>query len=675
MKENYKRLWSLLVVLSFAFSVIPSGNIRAAEGSETREKAQKSIFLVQTQSKGQAVQLEQKYEEADTISSLSEESMQKHAFTALELTEEQAKALEKRDSVELVEPDVEVQGCTIHYEDKKVKKIKSRKAGKNTKWNLQAIHTELNKRKSNRKNKVKVALLDSGVDLFNDIEVKESINLIPGEEEVLPLFWDTSGHGTSIAGVMAAQDNEEGITGINPDIELYSARVLDEDKTAPVSRIVEALYWAMERDVDIISISFGTARYSEALETAIQAAYKKGILIVAAAGNHEKVEYPAAFPEVVAVGGTDASGAVCDYSARGKEVELVAPSEQICATGSFDGTVICNGTSMAVPHVVGVAAKLWEKDRTVSADFIRQLMNASANRYGDEQEYGNGLVDYGQAVKVYDKFAANYEPGNTVEENKQTVGENPSPVEQFTDVDYVNGTWETPEHQECVTVATKGKGIAQATIEAMKKGAIYPDKPESTVKGMGAYPYMHGYFKYDSNDAKNNYILSYVDLAKEADKIRRGKETYKSISLCYVPKADTFYKTLNKKWSQYSCKNNAQKGAFAWGIAIHSATDVFAHSVYGYWDGKWQRFFHDDLKYGNKYADNPKKAPQRLKAAKAVSKNIIAHYIKGEQGKPGDFYCDKYDVGCFKLYYLKTYMEQAGDSATAKKIKIYSKGD
>ena len=143
---------------------------------------------------------------------------------------------------------------------------------------MQAIHTKRGKETKSNKNKVKVALLDSGVDLFNDIEVKESINLLPGEEEVLPLFWDTSGHGTSIAGVLAAQDNKEGITGIDPDIELYSARVLDNNKTAPISRIVEAVYWAMEKDVDIISISFGTTQYSEALEIAIKEAIIKASL-------------------------------------------------------------------------------------------------------------------------------------------------------------------------------------------------------------------------------------------------------------------------------------------------------------------------------------------------------------------------------------------------------------
>lgn len=107
------------------------------------------------------------------------------------------------------------------------------------------------------------------------------------------------------------------ITAINPNVELYSARVLDEDKSAPVSRVVEAIYWAIEKKVNIISLSFGMTVPSAALETAVKEAYDKGILIVAAAGNHGVVEYPAAMEEVMAVGGTDTDGTVCDYSAEG----------------------------------------------------------------------------------------------------------------------------------------------------------------------------------------------------------------------------------------------------------------------------------------------------------------------------------------------------------------------
>lgn len=665
-----KKLGALTICTAMIFSLGTGTNDTTVTKAASQSEDAKMTYIVRAEDKNTRKELEHQYDVGDTISELSNDSMEKENFTTLELTGKEAVKLEKNDSVELVEPDVVVKGLSMDRK-KKVKKIQSRKADKTREWNLQAIHTKKGKEKKSNKNKVKVALLDSGVDLFNDIEVKESINLLPGEEEVLPLFWDTSGHGTSIAGVLAAQDNKEGITGIDPDIELYSARVLDNNKTAPISRIVEAVYWAMEKDVDIISISFGTTQYSEALEIAIKEAYNKGILVIAAAGNHGDVEYPAAMEEVVAVGGTDTSGKVCDYSAKGEEVELVAPAEQICATGSFDGTVICSGTSMAVPHVVGVAAKLWEKDRNVSADFIRQLMNVSANSYGDTKEYGNGLVDYEQAVQVYDEFANDYEPGNTVEENREMVGENASPVEQFTDVDYVNGSWESSEHQTCVSEATNGKGIASTTIAAMKRGAIYPDKAESFVKGMGAYPYMHGYFKYDTKNAKSNYILSYVDLTKEAEKIRRGKENYIStITLPYIPTADTFYKRIG--WSNQACTNNAQKGAFAWGVAIHAATDVYAHSVYGYWDNKWQRFFHA-RENGNQYADNPKILKLRFDVAKAITKNIIGHYLEGENGNSGDFYCSLYNEKKFKIFNLHEYEKQAGNATMAENLKKYSK--
>lgn len=255
------------------------------------------------------------------------------------------------------------------------------------------------------------------------------------------------------------------------------------------------------------------------------------------------------------------------------------------------------------------------------------------------------------------------------------MGENASPVEQFTDVDYVNGSWEPADHQTCVTEITSGKGIAQTTIAAMKRGVIYPDKVESTVKGMGNYPYMHGYFKYDATDAKNNYILAYIDLTKEAEKIRRGKENYiGAITLPYIPAADTFYKRIG--WSNQACTNNAQKGAFAWGVAIHAATDVYAHSVYGYCrdsSGKvrWQRFFHKK-ENGNTYADDTTVVQLRFSIAKTVTKHIIQHYINGEYGTSSDFDCSSYNASKFKLYNLHEYAKQAGNTAMAEKLKKYS---
>jgi minor extracellular protease Epr len=117
--------------------------------------------------------------------------------------------------------------------------------------------------------------------------------------------------------------------GVNSNVEIYSATVLDEENKAPISRIIAGIYWAIENDVNILSISFGTTKYSEALEIAIKDATDKGILVVAAAGNNnsEVVEYPAAFDNVMAVGGVDSQGNIAGYSPRCRSNQDARPRE------------------------------------------------------------------------------------------------------------------------------------------------------------------------------------------------------------------------------------------------------------------------------------------------------------------------------------------------------------
>ena len=126
---------------------------------------------------------------------------------------------------------------------------------------MQMIHGE--KGKKSVKKKIKVAVLDSGVDDGNDLDLAYSATLVPGEEEMSPLFMDGSGHGNGVAGLIAAKDNKEGITGVNPNAEIYSIRVLDDDNRAPLSRIIEGIYMAIDQKVNIINMSFGVSQYSK----------------------------------------------------------------------------------------------------------------------------------------------------------------------------------------------------------------------------------------------------------------------------------------------------------------------------------------------------------------------------------------------------------------------------
>ena len=246
--------------------------------------------------------------------------------------------------------------------------------GTDSQWNLKSIHVDKAKDTATDE-KVKVALLDSGIDYQEGLNVKERVNLIEDDNEFSPMFEDSSNHGTSIASLIVSNNGK--VKGINKNVELYSARILDENKQAPISRVVEGIYWAIDKKVNIISISFGTNQYSEALKQAIDEANAKGILVIAAAGNQgengtDNVEYPAAFENVVAVGSVDSKAEVSDFSSTGKEVDVVAPGEAVRATGAFGETMVTSGTSMAVPHVVGAASLLWQKDTSKSKDFIKK---------------------------------------------------------------------------------------------------------------------------------------------------------------------------------------------------------------------------------------------------------------------------------------------------------------
>lgn len=687
--RKWKKVPAVLISMALVLSTGAGGvgtvtvDVHAEGGSTavaSGREEQTQTYIVKTTTEKKLDALDTKYEEGETISGLAHDCMKEDNFTTLELTDSEAEALEKDKKVSFVEKDIEVKGSS---ESSMTEEVESKEKG-DIEWNMQAIHLdggEKEEGQADKGSKIKVALIDSGVDMFDDIEVEDFINLIPGEEEVLPLFWDTSGHGTSIAGVIAAQDNNEGITGIAPDVELYSARVLDEDKTAPVSRIVEAIYWAIEKDVNIISLSFGTTVPSEALETAVKTAHEKGILIVAAAGNHGVVEYPAAMEEVMAVGGTDTDGTVCDYSAKGDEIEIVAPAEKIRSTGGFGGTLVCNGTSMAVPHVVGVAARLWQKDMTKTADFIRQLMDVAANRYGDEKKYGNGLLDYEQALAIYDEFQKSYKPWKTVAQNEEMVEENDAPVLEFTDVDYVNGSWicqetetEKNTHKTLADEALKDNGYTGQNpthadvITMVKRGAIYPDTKASGMEGMTNHPCLHGYFKTTSGAATCNYIKNYITCTEYAKAIRGGK-TYNEPGPCNVNDPHQDYLKLFATVSWDGMGGSAyNRAAFAYGVAMHTATDVYAHSV---WTKKYGRLFHG-APNSNNYADKSGIVPERFKAAKEVATNILKHFRNNTAGSVSDFCTSvKYDAGIFKLYYFEQYL-YAYSATLADTMGVYS---
>ena len=151
-------------------------------------------------------------------------------------------------------------------------------------------------------------------------------------------------------------------------------------------------------------MSFGTQKYSEALELAVNDAAKQGILVIASAGNNgnESVDYPAAFNSVLSVGAINANGDISEFSSRGENVDIFAPGESVTVQANFGEDLVLSGTSLATPHIVGVASLLWSIDISKSPEFIRTLIEKSAFVVNDEYK----VADYEYALQIYDEVSA-----------------------------------------------------------------------------------------------------------------------------------------------------------------------------------------------------------------------------------------------------------------------------
>lgn len=400
--------------------------------------------------------------------------------------------------------------------------------------------------------------------------------------------------------------NGEGKTlqGVNPNVDIYSARVLDANNEAAVSRVVKAIEWAIEKEVQVIQIGFGMEQDSDSLHRVIQKAYKKGILIVAPAGNGEQMEYPAAYEEVIAVGSVTCEGKRSEQSASGDALELMAPGELVCSRGAFGILEQYTGTSMAVPQVVGLATLLWQRDLKQPAECIRQLMDVTANSLGEKTLYGYGLIDCRAAMEKYDDFVAWYAEQNHSEETEksssadalsqaqQELGENQAPV-LVVEEEVVRGCWSGTGHEKI----SNYRGIT-----FLKNGAIWSDKKDSKVAGMTSNPAFHGYYqKYGKKGEKTkcNYIEGYLCLVQAAEYFK-NEGTLEGFTYQLAEGVDEIggmVENLQKKWMTKKIieqsgmkKENGvytqaekMKGAyFIYGMALHTLSDIFAHSSFCY---------------------------------------------------------------------------------------------
>lgn len=210
---------------------------------------------------------------------------------------------------------------------------------------------------------------------------------------------DDGGHGSHVAGTIAAANRNSGVVGVAPEARLHALKVCGAAGGCRTSSIVEAVRYAADQGWDVINLSLGSPQESPALQAAGEYALEAGVLPVAAAGNRgqpDSVGYPAAYDEYLAVSATTIDDGLADFSSTGTEVDIAAPGEDVCSA-VVDGYGVRSGTSMASPHVAGAAAQLLAEGFTPSE--TRQRLLETAEDIGlTETEQGVGLVDVAAAL-------------------------------------------------------------------------------------------------------------------------------------------------------------------------------------------------------------------------------------------------------------------------------------
>ncbi len=274
--------------------------------------------------------------------------------------------------------------------------------GQTLPWGVDRIDAEVvHTNSDNRGAGVNIAIIDSGID-YNHPDLNDNYasgyDFVNGDTDPM----DDDGHGTHVAGTVAAENNEFGVVGVAPDAKLYALKVLDDTGSGYMSDVVLAIQWATVNEIQVINMSLGGNK-NIFLEWACNLAYyDDGLLLVAAAGNGGAVIYPAAYSSVIAVSAIDSNDELAYFSSTGKQVELAAPGVDINSTlpGNTYSGETWSGTSMASPHVAGTAALVIASGISNVTEVRAKLQDTAEDIGLSTREQGYGLVDAAEAAGV-----------------------------------------------------------------------------------------------------------------------------------------------------------------------------------------------------------------------------------------------------------------------------------
>lgn len=315
---------------------------------------------------------------------------------AASIPEKAIDALQKNPNVTNVELDIKVYALKTELESS---------------WGVEHIGAGIVHVDGNSGKGVNIAIIDSGIDYTHlDLEANYAGGYDFVNKDTDPM--DDNGHGTHVAGTVAAESDGDGVVGVAPEASLYALKVLNSSGSGDYSDVIAALQWCVDNNIQVTNNSYGSSGDpGETVKTAFDNAYYDyGIIHVAAAGNSgnppgrgDNIIYPARYESVIAVAATDQNDKRASWSSTGPDVELSAPGVAINSTLLGGGYGEKSGTSMASPHVAGAVALVWVANPGWSNDIVRTQLQSTADDLGDsgrDSLYGYGLVDADEAAGV-----------------------------------------------------------------------------------------------------------------------------------------------------------------------------------------------------------------------------------------------------------------------------------
>jgi subtilisin family serine protease len=252
---------------------------------------------------------------------------------------------------------------------------------------------------------ITVAVIDTGIDLDHP----DLAGNIAGSADFTGSSVgadDQNGHGSHVAGTIAASNNTIGVVGCAPEASLLAVRVLDRRGSGWWTDIADGIAWAVANGAHVGNMSLGGSSAPSVVQTACDNAESAGVLLIAAAGNSgdgnastTETSYPAAYASVVAVGATGSTDGIASFSNSGGYLEVSAPGVSIPSTYKNGGYTTLSGTSMASPHAAGVAALIWKELGSTNAAAVRAELGTRVRDKGPtgrDSAYGYGIVDFSQ---------------------------------------------------------------------------------------------------------------------------------------------------------------------------------------------------------------------------------------------------------------------------------------